>query len=84
LFFPVQLAQQLEDLIQRPLHQHIMQEMLDEAVHGRKLDDFALDSLRWIALSQSASKQRLPGHRCHDICTHLVESILEHDRLPVV
>lgn len=59
LILPVNLAQQLEHLVLRALHEHIVEEMLDEGVHGRELDDFAGDALRRVALVEGILKHNV-------------------------
>jgi len=46
----MQLPDELQYLVQSPLHQHVMQKMLDEALHRSELDDLSSDPFRRIAL----------------------------------
>lgn len=73
--FPVQLAQEHEDLVLGTLHKNIKQQVLDERLHRWQLHDFPGYSLRGVAL-RSALFTRVVAYN--------VEGIVEHDVVSLV
>jgi hypothetical protein len=58
---PVQLPQQPQNLIQGPLDEHIMQEVLNEPLHRRELDHLSRNALWRITLQYQLGE--IQSHR---------------------
>lgn len=73
--FPVQLAQEHEDLVLRALHENVEQQVLDERLHRWQLHDLPSYSLRGVALRSAL----ITG-----VVAYNVEGIVEHDVVSLV